>query len=48
MNHGASSHENWLYDSPVHSDVEAKLRNFLVELRTDDRILGIQVCTFFK
>nr|GFA12423.1 hypothetical protein [Tanacetum cinerariifolium] len=30
----------------VHSDVEAKLRNFLIELRNDDRILGIQVCAY--
>ncbi|PWA35325.1 beta-lactamase/transpeptidase-like protein [Artemisia annua] len=46
MNDGASLHENWFYDSPVHSDVEAKLRNFLVKLRNDDRILGIQVCAY--
>ncbi|KAM0070359.1 putative ABC-type Cd(2+) transporter [Helianthus debilis subsp. tardiflorus] len=46
MNHGPSSNPNWVYDSPVHSDVEAKLRHFLVELGNADRILGIQVCAY--
>ncbi|KAI3828568.1 hypothetical protein L1987_02671 [Smallanthus sonchifolius] len=36
----------WLYDSPVNSDVEAKLRRFLVESKNADRILGIQVCAY--
>lgn len=31
------------YDAPVHSDVEAKLRQLLVELGDADKILGIQV-----
>ena len=48
MNEGAASHANWVYDSPVHSDVEAKLRSFLVELRKEDKILGIQVRKFLK
>ncbi|MFS8008905.1 putative beta-lactamase/transpeptidase [Helianthus anomalus] len=30
----------------VQSDVEAKLRRFLVELKDTDRILGIQVCAY--
>nr|XP_043629093.1 uncharacterized protein LOC122600446 [Erigeron canadensis] len=34
----------WIYDSPVNSDVEAKLRRFLVE--NADKILGIQVCAY--
>ncbi|KAI7727587.1 hypothetical protein M8C21_019336 [Ambrosia artemisiifolia] len=46
MNHGPSSNPKWVYDSPVHSDVEAKLRHFLVELGNADRILGIQVCAY--
>ncbi|KAJ0715802.1 putative carboxylesterase [Helianthus annuus] len=48
MNNGcAASKSSWLYDSPVNSEVEAKLRHFLVELKnTTDRILGIQVCAY--
>nr|XP_048331176.1 esterase/beta-lactamase LipL-like isoform X1 [Ziziphus jujuba var. spinosa]XP_048331177.1 esterase/beta-lactamase LipL-like isoform X1 [Ziziphus jujuba var. spinosa]XP_048331178.1 esterase/beta-lactamase LipL-like isoform X1 [Ziziphus jujuba var. spinosa]XP_048331179.1 esterase/beta-lactamase LipL-like isoform X1 [Ziziphus jujuba var. spinosa]XP_048331180.1 esterase/beta-lactamase LipL-like isoform X1 [Ziziphus jujuba var. spinosa] len=34
----------WIYDTPVHSDVEAKLRHLLVDLQND--ILGIQVCAY--
>ncbi|EOY29154.1 ABC1 family protein, putative [Theobroma cacao] len=32
----------WIYNTPVHSDVEAKLRQLLVELGNNDKILGIQ------
>ncbi|XP_076886698.1 uncharacterized protein LOC143536642 [Bidens hawaiensis] len=47
MNNGvAASYTKWLYDSPVNSDVEAKLRRFLVKLRNADKILGIQVCAY--
>ncbi|KAK9049272.1 hypothetical protein SSX86_031760, partial [Deinandra increscens subsp. villosa] len=46
MIHGPSSNPKWVYDSPVHSDVEAKLRRFLVDLGNADRILGIQVCAY--
>ncbi|KAK9077791.1 hypothetical protein SSX86_006129 [Deinandra increscens subsp. villosa] len=46
MNHGPSSNPKWVCDSPVHSDVEAKLRRFLVELGNADRILGIQICAY--
>ncbi|KAI3703578.1 hypothetical protein L1987_73768 [Smallanthus sonchifolius] len=46
MNNGAVSNTKWLYDSPVYSDVEAKLRHFLVESKNADRILGIQVCAY--
>ncbi|KAD4178588.1 hypothetical protein E3N88_27179 [Mikania micrantha] len=46
MNHGPSSNPKWVYDGPVHSDVEAKLRRFLVELGNANRILGIQVCAY--
>ncbi|KAF5774289.1 putative carboxylesterase [Helianthus annuus] len=42
----AATETRWLYDSPVNSDVEAKLRRFLVELKDTDRILGIQVCAY--
>lgn len=37
----------WIFDSPVHSDVEAKLRNLLIELGNADKILGIQVYGLF-
>ncbi|GKD33729.1 beta-lactamase domain-containing protein 2-like protein [Tanacetum coccineum] len=46
MNNGAASNTKWLYDSPINSDVEAKLRRFLFELGNADRILGIQVCAY--
>nr|GEW22325.1 beta-lactamase domain-containing protein 2-like [Tanacetum cinerariifolium] len=46
MNNGAASNAKWLYDSPINSDIEAKLRRFLVELGNADRILGIQVCAY--
>ncbi|GJZ16984.1 beta-lactamase domain-containing protein 2-like protein [Tanacetum coccineum] len=46
MNDGATSLANWVYDSPIHSDVEAKLRGFLVKLRNEDKILGIQLCAY--
>ncbi|KAI3828566.1 hypothetical protein L1987_02668 [Smallanthus sonchifolius] len=46
MDDGSASNTRWLYDSPVNSDVEAKLRRFLVESKNVDRILGIQVCAY--
>ncbi|KAL6873654.1 hypothetical protein ACP4OV_013736 [Aristida adscensionis] len=36
---------HWIYDSPANSDVESKLRNYLLELGSD-KILGIQVCAY--
>ncbi|CAI9284946.1 unnamed protein product [Lactuca saligna] len=41
-----SSNPKWVYDTPVHSDVEDKLRRLLVELGNANRILGIQVCAY--
>ncbi|CAI9284949.1 unnamed protein product [Lactuca saligna] len=46
MNNGPSSNTKWLYDSPINSEVEAKLRRLLVELGNADKILGIQVCAY--
>ncbi|KAG6772979.1 hypothetical protein POTOM_024409 [Populus tomentosa] len=43
---GPSANAQWIYDTPVHSDVEAKLRQILVELGNEDKILGIQVCAY--
>ncbi|KAK1417813.1 hypothetical protein QVD17_26947 [Tagetes erecta] len=46
MSNGKASNTKWLYDSPINSDVEAKLRQFLVEPNNANRILGIQVCAY--
>ncbi|KAL4564989.1 hypothetical protein LXL04_029070 [Taraxacum kok-saghyz] len=35
-----------VFESPTHSEVEAKLRSLLVELGNADKILGIQVCAY--
>lgn len=43
INKGPSLNPQWINDSPVHSDVEARLRHLLVELGNADKILGIQV-----
>eukprot|EP00262_Sarcandra_glabra_P015077 TRINITY_DN4574_c0_g1_i1.p1 TRINITY_DN4574_c0_g1~~TRINITY_DN4574_c0_g1_i1.p1 ORF type:complete len:955 (+),score=165.26 TRINITY_DN4574_c0_g1_i1:123-2987(+) len=42
---GPTMNAQWIYDTPVHSDVEVKLRQLLVELG-NDTILGIQVCAY--
>ncbi|CAL1385289.1 unnamed protein product [Linum trigynum] len=36
----------WIHDTPIHSDVEVKLRQLLVELGKEEKILGIQVCAY--
>ncbi|XP_023742344.1 uncharacterized protein LOC111890456 [Lactuca sativa] len=46
MNKGTSTATKWLCETPIHSDVEAKLRDLLVELGNADKILGIQVCAY--
>ena len=43
INRGPSVNTRWIYDTPVLSDVEAKLRKLLIELGSNDKILGIQV-----
>ncbi|XP_042418895.1 uncharacterized protein LOC122007137 [Zingiber officinale] len=40
-----STTNQWIYNSPVHSDVEAKLRQLLIELG-NEKILGVQVCAY--
>ncbi|KAF9612444.1 hypothetical protein IFM89_000192 [Coptis chinensis] len=40
-----ASNEQWI-STPVRSNVEAKLRELLIELGGDDRILGVQVCAY--
>uniref|UniRef100_A0A0A9B4R8 ABC1 atypical kinase-like domain-containing protein n=1 Tax=Arundo donax TaxID=35708 RepID=A0A0A9B4R8_ARUDO len=42
---GHIPNSQWIYDSPTNSDVESKLRNYLLELGSD-KILGIQVCAY--
>ncbi|CAN1825567.1 Protein ACTIVITY OF BC1 COMPLEX KINASE 8, chloroplastic [Linum perenne] len=41
-----ATNAQWIYDTPVHSDVEAKLRQLLVELGNQEKILGVQVCAY--
>lgn len=46
INKRPAANAQWIYNTPVHSDVEAKLRQLLVELGNNDKILGIQVCAY--
>lgn len=46
INKGPALNPQWMCDSPVLSNVEAKLRRLLVELGDADKILGIQVCAY--
>ncbi|CAN4128255.1 unnamed protein product [Withania somnifera] len=46
LNRGPALNPQWIYDTPIHSDVEAKLRKLLVELGNAEKILGIQVCAY--
>ncbi|KAL2974861.1 hypothetical protein AAZX31_14G126500 [Glycine max] len=42
---GPSVNDRWIFDSPVHSDVESMLRQLLIEMGNNDKILGIQGIT---
>ncbi|XWS70610.1 hypothetical protein CRYUN_Cryun03dG0061400 [Craigia yunnanensis] len=46
INKRPAENAQWIYNTPVHSDVEAKLRQLLVELGNNEKILGIQVCAY--
>ncbi|CAI9784734.1 unnamed protein product [Fraxinus pennsylvanica] len=46
INKGPSYNAHWVHDTPVLSNVEAKLRQLLIDLGNDDKILGIQVCAY--
>ncbi|KAG2240243.1 hypothetical protein Bca52824_091004 [Brassica carinata] len=46
ISRGATVDASWIHDSPVHSDVESKLRKLLTELGSIQKILGIQVCAY--
>ncbi|KAK1435996.1 hypothetical protein QVD17_01770 [Tagetes erecta] len=45
-NEGPKDNAEWVCDSPVNSEVEAKLRSLLIKLGNADKILGIQVCAY--
>ncbi|KAF9601950.1 hypothetical protein IFM89_024284, partial [Coptis chinensis] len=45
-NGSALNAHQFIYDSPIHSDVEAKLRQLLIRLAADNKICGIQVCAY--
>ncbi|WZZ01144.1 hypothetical protein YC2023_073472 [Brassica napus] len=46
ISRGPTVDASWIHDSPVHSDVESKLRKLLIELGSIQKILGIQVCAY--
>ncbi|KAK4783663.1 hypothetical protein SAY86_008037 [Trapa natans] len=41
-----SGNLQWFHDTPLHSSVEGKLRQLLLDLRNNNKILGIQVCAY--
>ncbi|WOK94073.1 hypothetical protein Cni_G02775 [Canna indica] len=41
----SAMNSQWIYDSPIQSDVEAKLRKLLADLG-NEKILGLQVCAY--
>lgn len=41
-----TENSGWIFDSPVHSQVETKLRHLLLELGQQQFITGIQVCAY--
>ncbi|KAF5177129.1 Abc1 family protein [Thalictrum thalictroides] len=45
ISRGPVTNAQWI-STPVHSDLEAKLRELLIKLGDDDKILGIQVCAY--
>ncbi|KAL8244680.1 hypothetical protein R6Q59_010938 [Mikania micrantha] len=46
INERPKDNAEWMCDSTVNSEVEAKLRPLLVNLGNADKILGIQVCAY--
>ncbi|XP_010432830.1 PREDICTED: uncharacterized protein LOC104717024 [Camelina sativa] len=46
ISRGPTLDAHWIHDSPIHSDVEVKLRRLLTELGSIQKILGIQVCAY--
>ncbi|PIA43882.1 hypothetical protein AQUCO_01800133v1 [Aquilegia coerulea] len=43
---GAKTNAQFSYDSPIHSDLEAKLKQLLIKLAGANKIIGIQVCAY--
>eukprot|EP00252_Welwitschia_mirabilis_P011273 TRINITY_DN2536_c0_g2_i1.p1 TRINITY_DN2536_c0_g2~~TRINITY_DN2536_c0_g2_i1.p1 ORF type:complete len:761 (+),score=175.76 TRINITY_DN2536_c0_g2_i1:179-2284(+) len=41
-----TQNSEWIYNSPVHSHVETKLRHLLLEFGQQQRVTGIQVCAY--
>ncbi|KAF5748068.1 hypothetical protein HS088_TW04G00016 [Tripterygium wilfordii] len=46
INNGPVVNSQWIFDTPVHSDTEVKLRQLLLELGNENKILGVQVCAY--
>ncbi|XP_026431489.1 uncharacterized protein LOC113328670 [Papaver somniferum] len=46
ISRGPATNAEWIHDTPVLSDVEGKLRQLLIKLGHEDKILGIQVCAY--
>ncbi|KAK9741670.1 hypothetical protein RND81_03G121000 [Saponaria officinalis] len=46
INKGPNLNRQWIFDTPVHSAVEDKLRKLLIDLGNAGKILGIQVCAY--
>ncbi|KAG7610309.1 UbiB domain [Arabidopsis suecica] len=46
ISRGPTVDAHWIHDSPIHSDVESKVRKLLAELGSIQKILGIQVCAY--
>ncbi|XP_074286826.1 uncharacterized protein LOC141612026 [Silene latifolia] len=46
INKGPNVNRQWIFDTPVHSVVEDKLRKLLIDLGNAGKILGIQVCAY--
>ncbi|VVB17270.1 unnamed protein product [Arabis nemorensis] len=46
ISRGPTVDAHWIHDSPIHSDVESKVRKLLTELGSIHKILGMQVCAY--
>ncbi|KAF5205802.1 Beta-lactamase domain-containing protein, partial [Thalictrum thalictroides] len=42
----AATNAQFFYDSPIQSDLEAKLKQLLIKLASANKIIGIQVCVY--
>ncbi|KAF5194231.1 Beta-lactamase domain-containing protein [Thalictrum thalictroides] len=46
VTNGAATNAQFFYDSPIQSDLEAKLKQLLIKLASANKIIGIQVCVY--